>query len=139
MTALMNRPTRPLSTSNDALLRFAMRADATLTGLVGLMIAAAADPLSALTGLTPFQEYVEGALFVLIGLVVFSLAALPDLRLAGIAVIVGNAVCSVAAVAVVETAVLPLTGLGVAACLAGAVYTAAFGWLQYRGLRRLAA
>ncbi|HEX7322807.1 MAG TPA: hypothetical protein VF299_07715 [Mycobacterium sp.] len=136
MTALA---TRPLSTSTDALLRFAMRLDATFTGLLGLVIAAAADPLSSLTGLTPGQEYVEGALFVLCGLAVFSLAALPDLRRAGIAVIVANAVCTVAAVAVVEAAVLPLTGLGVAAFLAGAVYTAVFGSLQYLGLRRLPA
>jgi hypothetical protein len=52
MTAIANRP---LSTSRDALLRFAMRADATLTGLCGLIVAAAADPIAALTGLTPTQ------------------------------------------------------------------------------------
>ena len=39
--------------------------------------------------------------------------------------------------AAVEAAVLPLTGIGVAATLASAVYTAVFGLLQYLGLRRL--
>ena len=41
MTAII---TRPLSESTDSLLRFAMRLDAVLTGLLGLAIAVAADP-----------------------------------------------------------------------------------------------
>ncbi|HET9875590.1 MAG TPA: hypothetical protein VFQ37_07455 [Mycobacterium sp.] len=128
---------RPLSDSTDSLLRFAMRADATLTGFFGLVIAAAADPIAALTGLTPFQEYVLGAFFVLYGLAVFSLAALPDLRRAGLGVTAGNVVFTVAAVAVVEAAVLPLTGIGIAATLATGVYTLFFALLQYLGVRRL--
>src|SRR5699024_8985350 len=107
MTAIA---TRPLFDSTDSLLRFAMRADATLTGLFGLAGAAAAGPLSELTGLTPTQEYSVGAFCVLYGLAVFGLAALPNLRRAGLGVIAGNLICSVAAVAVVETGALPLTG-----------------------------
>ena len=84
MTAISGPTTRPLSDSTDSLLRFAMRADATLTGLMGLVVAAAADPISRLTGLASGQEYSMGAFFVLYGLVVFSLAALPNLRRAGI-------------------------------------------------------
>ncbi len=49
MTAIA---TRPLSDSTDSLLRFALRLDATLTGLLGLGIAAMADPMARLTGLT---------------------------------------------------------------------------------------
>lgn len=134
MTAIA---TRPLSDSTDSLLRFAMRADATLTGALGLFVAAAADPLAALTGLTPAQEYLLGAFFVLYGLVVFSLAALPNLRRVGIGVVLANVVCTVAAVVVVEAAVLPLTGAGVAATLSSGVYTALFALLQYLGVRRL--
>jgi hypothetical protein len=52
-------------------------------------------------------------------------------------VITANVVCTVAAIAVVEAGVLPLTGFGVAAVLASAVYTASFAYAQYRGLRRL--
>jgi hypothetical protein len=129
--------TRPLSDSTDALLRFAMRADATLTGFFGLVVAAAADPLSALTGLTPTQEYTLGACCALYGLAAFSLAALPNLRRAGIGVIVANVVCTVAAVAVVDTGVLPLTGTGEATILASGGYTALFALLQYLGVRRL--
>ena len=128
---------RPLYDATDSLLRFAMRADATLTGLVGLALAFAADPLSSLTGLTSIQEYSVGVFFVLCGLAVFSLAALPNLRRAGNAVVVGNIVFTVAAI--VAAGVLPLTVAGVAATLAGGVYTAAFGGLQYLGVRRLAA
>ncbi|AAS05018.1 MULTISPECIES: hypothetical protein [Mycobacterium avium complex (MAC)] len=126
---------RPLYDSTDSLLRFAVRADATLTGLCGLAVAVAADPLSSLTGLTSFQEYIGGAFFVLYGLVVFSLGALPDLRRAGISIVAANAVFTLAAI--VAAGVLPLTGAGVALTLASAAYTAAFAAVQYAGVRRL--
>jgi hypothetical protein len=137
MTAISGPTTRPLYDSTDSLLRFAMRVDATLTGLMGLAVAFVADPLSSLTGLTSLQEYGMGAFFVLYGLVVFSLAALPDLRRAGIGVIAANIIYTVAAVAAAEF--VPMTSTGVAATLASGVYTALFAWLQYLGVRRLPA
>ena len=103
MTAVSGMPTRPLYDSTDSLLRFAMRADATLTGLCGLAVAFVADPLSSLTGLTSAQEYAMGAFFVLYGLAVFSLAALPNLRRAGIGVVVANIVYTLAAIVAAET------------------------------------
>lgn len=139
MTAFSGLPTRPFADSSDSLLRFAMRADATLTGLAGLGVAVAADPLSSLTGLTSAQEYALGAFFVLSGLAVFSLAALPNLRRAGISVIAANAACTLAAVAVLAAGLLPLTTLGVVDMLATGGYTALFGYLQYLGVRRLPA
>jgi hypothetical protein len=114
-----------------------MRADATLTGLFGLAAAVAAGPLSSLTGLTSTQEFALGTFCVLSGLAVFIIAALPNLRRAGIGVVVANIVCTVAAVAAVETGVLPLTGMGIAATLVTGVYTALFALLQYLGVRRL--
>ena len=129
--------TRRLYDSTDSLLRFAMRADATLTGLMGLAVAFVADPLSSLTGLTSVQEYSMGAFFVLYGLVVFSVAALPNLRRAGIGVIAANIVYTLAVVVAAE--LVPMTAIGVAATLASGVYTAGFAWLQYLGLRRLEA
>ncbi|OBK92876.1 hypothetical protein A5645_21975 [Mycobacterium asiaticum] len=135
MTAIPGVTARPLSDSTDSLLRFAMRADATLTGLMGLAVAAAADPVSRLTGLTSAQEYSVGAFFVLYGLAVFSLAALPDLRRAGIGVVSANIVYTVAAIAAAE--LVPMTAVGVGATLASGVYTAAFAGLQYLGVRRL--
>lgn len=136
MTAISGQTTRPLSDSTDSLLRFAMRLDATLTGLMGLALAVAADPISRLTGLTSGQEYSMGAFFVLYGLAVFSLAALPNLRRAGIGVIVANIVYTFAAIIAAE--LVPMTGTGVAATLASGVYTAVFAGLQYLGVRRLA-
>jgi hypothetical protein len=137
MTAISGMPTRPLYDSTDSLLRFAMRADATLTGLCGLAVAFFADPLSSLTGLTSIQEYSLGAFFVLYGLVVFTLAAVSDLRRAGIGVVVANVVYTLAAI--VAAGVVPMTGMGVAATLATGVYTAGFAALQYFGVRRLPA
>jgi hypothetical protein len=137
MTAISGMPTKPLYDSTDSLLRFAMRADATLTGLCGLAVAFVADPLSSLTGLTPFQEYSLGAFFVLYGLVVFTLAALPNLRRAGVGVVVANIVYTLAAV--VAAGAVPMTAVGVAATLATGVYTAGFAALQYLGVRRLPA
>jgi hypothetical protein len=137
MAAITGLTTRPLYDSTDSLLRFAMRADATLTGLCGLAVAFASDPLASLTGLTSFQEYSLGAIFVLGGLLVFSLAAMPNLRRAGICVIVANVALTLAAL--VAAGVLPLTAAGVTATLAGGVYTAGFAALQYLGMRRLPA
>ena len=136
MTAVSGIPSRPLYDSTDSLLRFAMRADATLTGLCGLAVAFFADPISSLTGLTSGQEYAMGAFFVLYGLVVFTLAAMPNLRRVGIGVVVANIVYALGAIVAAEA--VPMTVTGVAATLATGVYTAAFAGLQYLGVRRLA-
>jgi hypothetical protein len=139
MTAVSGLATRPLYDSTDSLLRFAMRVDATITGLAGLIVAAAADQISSLTGLSSAAEYGLGAFFVLYGLAVFSLAALPNLRRAGIGVVIANIVYTLAAVAVVAAGSLPLTAVGVIATLATGAYTAFFAYLQYLGVRRLRA
>lgn len=135
ITGVSSIPPRPLYDSTDSLLRFAVRADATLTGLCGLAIAFLADPISSLTGLTSFQEYGVGVVFVIAGLLVFSLGALPELRRLGISVVVVNVAFTLAAVVAAEA--LPLTATGVALTLASGAYTAAFAGLQYLGLRRL--
>jgi hypothetical protein len=137
MTAVSGLTTRPLYDSTDSLLRFAMRADATLTGLMGLVAAFFADPLSSVTGLSSGQEYSMGAFLVLYGLAVFSLAALPNPRRVGIGVVVANIVYILAAVVAAEA--VPMTTTGVAATLASGVYTAVFAGLQYLGVRRIPA
>ena len=139
MTALTPLPTRPFYDSTDSLLRFAMRLDATLGGLVGLFIALMADSLAALTGLSSLAEFSGGALLVLGGLAVYGLAAVPDLRRVGVGLIVGNVVLTVAALVVVAVGALPLTEAGVAATLATGGYFALMGYLQYLGVRRLPA
>jgi hypothetical protein len=136
MSAVSGIPTRRLYDATDSLLRFALRADATVTGLCGLAIAFFADQLSWLTGLPPAMEYGLGVFFVLYGLVVYGLAALPNLRNAGIGVIGANTAFTVCAIG--STEALPLTASGVAAALVSAIYTTTFGTLQYFGVRRLA-
>ena len=139
MTAVTPLPTRPFEDSTDSLLRFAMRLDATLSGLIGLFIALMADSLSALTGLSSVAEFSGGALLVLGGLAVYGLAAAPNLRRVGVGLIVGNVVLTVAALVVVAVGALPLTAAGVAATLATGGYFALMGYLQYLGVRRLPA
>jgi hypothetical protein len=136
MTAIV---TPPLSSSTDALLRFVLRVDATITGLAGLAVAAGADPLSSMTGLAPATEYLIGAAFVAYGLVVYSLASLNGLRRVGIGVSIANVVCTIATLAIVLGDAAPLTAAGVAATLATGIYTAVFAYLQYVGVRRLRA
>lgn len=138
MTASSTLHTRLVGDSTDSLLRFALRLDATLSGLAGVGIAAFANPVAELTGITPTAGYVLGAAFVAYGVVVYSLAALPVLRRAGLAVIAANTAYTLGAILVVAEGVVPLTGAGVAACLGSAAYTAAFAVLQYLGVRRLA-
>ena len=139
MTAVTPLATRPFDDSTDSLLRFAMRLDATLSGAIGLFIALMADPLSSLTGLSSVTEFSGGALLVVAGLAVYALAAVPDLRRAGIVIIVGNIALTVAALAVIAAGVLPLTEIGVVATLAAGGYFALMGYLQYLGVRRLPA
>lgn len=129
--------TPPLYTSADALLRFALRADATLTAFAGLLGAALADPLAGLTGLSPTTEYFLGAVLVGYGLAVFWLAALRSLRGVGIAVTCANVLSTVATLLIVIFDAAPLTAAGMAVTLATGAYTAFFGYLQYVGLRRL--
>jgi hypothetical protein len=138
MTAVTTTP-RPLSSSTDALLRFALRADATLTGLAGVAVAALANPLSTLSGLSPTTEYLIGAAFVLYGVAVYYLAALSSLRNVGIGVSIANVVSTVAALMIVLADTAPLTESGIALTLATGVYTAFFAFLQYLGVRRLQA
>jgi hypothetical protein len=134
MTAIS---TSRLKESTDSLLRFAMRADATLTGLAGVAGLALANYMSSISGLSVATEYGISAFYVLYGVVVFGLAALPSVRRAGIGVIAANLVYTVAAVAVVVADVWPLTTAGIVLTLASSVYTAIFADLQYIGLRRM--
>ncbi|AKS32867.1 hypothetical protein [Mycolicibacterium goodii] len=135
MTAII---TRPLSDSTDSLLRFALRADATVCAGVGLLTAILADSLSAVAGLSATAGWVIGAALVGYGALLYVLAALPAIRKVGIAVASGNAVFAVAAVTAVLADWLPLTGAGVELLLGFVGATAVLAWLQYRGVRRLA-
>jgi hypothetical protein len=136
MTAITSRR---LTESTDSLLRFAMRADAVITGLAGIVGIPLAGWLAELSGTTTAFEYSMSAFFIAYGVVVFGLAALPSVRRAGLGVIIANLLYAVAAVALVIADVFPLTTTGVVLTLATGVYTLVFAELQYQGWRRLKA
>jgi hypothetical protein len=113
MTAIT---TRPVDQSTDSLLRFALRADATLCAGIGLFVAA----------------------LVAYGALLFVLAGLRDVRRVGIGVLAGNIAFAVAVGVVLAAGWLPLTALGVVMTIAFTVVTLAFAYVQYLGVRRLA-
>jgi hypothetical protein len=137
MTAITTRPV-PGTRSDDSLLRFALRADATLCAGLGLLIAMAADPLSRLSGLSSTTEWISGAAFVAYGATLYLLAGLPDVRRVGAVVLAGNIAFATVVAVVLLTGRLPLTEFGTVATIAFTAVTVAFAYAQYLGVRRLA-
>ena len=135
MTAITTRPARD---STDSLLRFALRADATLCGALGLFVAMAADPLSRLSGLSATSEWIAGAALVGYGLALYVAAGVPDVRRVGVGVLVGNVAFAALVAVVLIAGLLPLTTFGVAFTIAFTVLTLVFAYAQYLGVRRLA-
>jgi hypothetical protein len=135
MTAISTR----LNESTDSLLRFAMRADAVITGLAGIANVLLAGWVAEVSGTTLATEYAMGAFFIAYGVIVYALAALPSVRTPGIAVVIANLLYTVGSVVVVLADVWPLTTTGVVLTLATGVYTAVFAELQYQGWRRIKA
>ena len=132
MTAVTTRSVA----DTDSLLRFALRADATLCGAVGLVVAMAADPLSRLSGLSPTSEWIAGAALVGYGAVLYLAAGMRDVRRVGFGVLVGNVAFAVLVVIVLIAGWLPLTPTGTVSALAFAAATLAFAYAQYLGVRR---
>jgi hypothetical protein len=137
MTAIHTRPAAARATG-DQLLRFALRADATLCAALGLLVAMLADPLSRLSGLSATSEWIGGAAMVSYGAALYLAAALPDVRRVGVAVLAGNIAFAVLVVVVLGAGWLPLTALGEVGTAAFTVVTLAFAYAQYLGVRRLA-
>jgi hypothetical protein len=145
MTAINTRPVRETRTNvaaaaapGESLLRFALRADATLCAGLGLLVAMTADPLSQLSGLSSTSEWIGGAALVIYGVALYTAAGLPDVRRVGIGVLAGNVAFAILVTVVLAAGWLPLTELGVAATVAFTVATLAFAYAQYLGVRRLA-
>lgn len=135
MTAITTGSVRA---TNDSLLRFALRADATLCAGVGLLIAMAADPLSRMSGLSATSEWISGAALVAYGATLYLLAGVPDVRRVGTGVLAGNIAFAILATVVLIAGWLPLTELGVVSVIAFTAVTLAFAYVQYLGVRRLA-
>jgi hypothetical protein len=135
----MSTITIPATTAKDAFLRFAMRLDAVVTGVMGVGGLALAPTIAETSGTTPAFEYAVGAFFVAYGVVVYGLSRMTQVRVPGIATVIGNVVYTVAAVVLVLAGAFPLTTIGIVATLASGVYTLVMADLQYLGLRRLRA
>jgi hypothetical protein len=133
MTAI----TAPATTTRDSFLRFAMRLDAVITGVMGIAGVALAPRIAELSGTTAAFEYAMCAFFMAYGVLVFGLSRMTHVRIPGIAVVIGNLVYSAAAVVMVLAGVFPLTTTGIVATLGSGVYTLVMADLQYVGLRRL--
>ena len=113
MTAITTRPVRDPQAptlAGDSLLRFALRADATLCGALGLFVAMAADPLSRLSGLSATSEWIAGAALVVYGVALYAAAGIPDVRRVGVGVLAGNVAFAVLVAVVLIAGWLPLTG-----------------------------
>ena len=135
MTAISTRPVRE---STDSLLRFALRADATLCAGAGLFVSMAADPLSRLSGLSSTSEWIVGAVLVIYGAALYLAAGLPDVRRVGVGVLAGNVAFAVVVTVVLTAGWLPLTEIGEVTTAGFTVVTLAFAYAQYLGVRRLA-
>ncbi len=134
--------------TRDGLLRIAMRADAAISGVAGLAGVPLAGYLATASGTTKAFEYGMAAFLISYGALVLWLATLPSVRRAGMAVVLGNLLYTVAAVVLgnllytVAAVVLvladgfPLTATGVVVTLGSGIYTLFFAELQYQGWRR---
>jgi hypothetical protein len=127
------------STQTDSLLRLAMRADAVLTGITGVVGVPLVGWLAHASGTTVGFEKAMAAFYIAYGVVVFALSTLRSVKAPGLAVIAANVAYTVGAVALVLAGGFPLTTLGVVLILASGIYTLAFAELQYVGWRRATA
>lgn len=123
--------------ARDALLRWAIRLDATGVGLIGLAVGAFAGSFARLTGLTPGWSYGIAAAFVSYGGLGNWLAGRRAIRPVGTGLSLFNFVGAVVQIAIIPAGLLPLTGAGKAVMMAFGLYALFFGVLQLRGLRRL--
>jgi hypothetical protein len=126
-----------LKQSSDSLLRFALRTDATCSGLMGIAGIPLAGWLAKVSGTSIAFEYSVSALFIAFAVGVYALAARPSVKRTGIVIAAGNVLYAVASVVFVLADVFPLTTTGVVLTLAAGVYTLIMAELQYQGVRRI--
>lgn len=134
----MTATTTPkLGAATDSFLRFALRADATCSAIMGIAGIPLAGWLAEISGTSKAFEYSMGAFFIAFAIGVFVLAARPSVKQAGIVIAAGNVLYTVASIVFVLAGVLPLTTTGVVLTLATGVYTLIMAELQYQGVRRI--
>ena len=132
MTTIVSEP----RIRSSRLLRLGLRVDAVCSALGGVALAATAGWLAGRSGLPLAVEYTLAVFLLVYGAGVYWLSTLPNVRRIGPAVVAGNLIFTVGAIAVVLEGVWPLTTIGVTLMLGSAVYTLAMADLQYLGVRR---
>jgi len=133
MTAI----TAPTTAAKDSFLRFAIRLDAVLSGLMGIVGIPLAPRMAELSGTTTAFEYSIGAFFIAYGVAVYGLSLKQRVRRLGMILVVGNLVYTALAVVFVLAGVMPLTTTGIVLTLGSGVFTLVMAELQYQGLRRM--
>jgi hypothetical protein len=125
--------------AKDSFLRFAIRLDAVLSGLMGIVGVPFAARMAELSGTTTAFEYSLGGFFIAYGVGVYALSLKPHVRRLGTILVIGNLVYTALAVLLVLSGVMPLTTTGIVLTLGSGVYTLVMAELQYQGLRRMRA
>ncbi|MGX1881551.1 hypothetical protein [Streptomyces sp. NPDC055287] len=128
---------RTAGRAQDSQLRTSLRVDSWSTAAFGVVLLAGGNWLSGPLGL-PVTWSVPFGIAMLGGAAALALIAgaprIPSRPV--MAVAVGNALSCVALLLIAFTGVVPLTGLGIAFMVVGAVVVAVFAGLEYAGHRR---
>jgi hypothetical protein len=123
--------------ANTPFLRFALLGDAIASGATGLLMAAAAGPLSGLLGLPQALLFGAGLMLLPYAVFVAWIGRKPQVPTALVwAVIILNAVWVVDSFLLLLSGWVQPTGLGMAFVIAQAAVVALFAELQFIGLKR---
>src|SRR5688572_3717166 len=122
---------------NWSLLRLALLADAAASGIMGVLLAAAADPLAAWFGL-PLALLREVGLLLIpyAGLLIYLAGRQTTPRLPAQLIIAGNVLWVIGSVALLISSLVAPTTLGTAFVIAQALIVAILAELQLLGLKR---
>ncbi|HJR21044.1 MAG TPA: hypothetical protein VJ822_05450 [Dongiaceae bacterium] len=125
------------SLANWSLLRLALLADAVASGAMGVLLAAAAEPLAAWFGL-PLALLREVGLLLIpySGLLGYLATRITTPRLPAQLIVAGNALWVVGSVALLMSGLVAPTTLGTSFVIAQALVVAILAELQLLGLRR---
>ncbi|MCL7495245.1 hypothetical protein M8I34_28150 [Streptomyces sp. MCA2] len=127
------------SASNDALLRFSLKLDGTVSGVVAAFSLLGARTLDSLLGLPVWLHWTQGAFLAVYAAGLWYGATHPAVtRPVAVAAVVLNAVWAVgcAAILAAGTSWFPLTPLGGGYAGFIGIAVVVFGSMQYAGLRR---
>ena len=123
--------------ANWSLLRLALLADAVASGAMGILLAAAAEPLAAWFGL-PLALLREVGLLLIpyAALLVYLATRATTPRLPAQVIVAGNVLWVIGSVALLMSGLVAPTALGTAFVIAQALIVAILAELQLLGLRR---